>query len=370
MTHPTTSQRQGDGGRVALVVSSDESRVLRQWSREQIRHEIDEPVTREFDPRNFDVCLFDPMGYERVMTHMSDVIERSSAPAFLLFLPSDAEFVAPGMSWADIQEEFDIQVDDVVTPPVTEIGIAGTIESAISLSRQRMQSDCEAEGPTDCESGGRTQHLEVLDRLLRHNLSNDINVIAGRAEIIKQQATNGLRAHADTIIDKSAELVETADKEREIVQLVRRDEQPVEQDISETAWFVLDDRRSQFPNVTIEQSLDSEANALASPRFNRAIEELVTNSIVHNDADTPKVNLIVTREDDEVAVTIADNGPGIPEHETNALKQRTPPDPLFHGRGLGLWLVYWIVQFSQGTINLANSDQRGATVTIRLPRST
>jgi len=42
-------------------------------------------------------------------------------------------------------------------------------------------------------------------------------------------------------------------------------------------------------------------------------------------------------------------------------------EPLFHGRGMGLWLVNLIVQYSDGTLAFEENDPQGSVVTIRLP---
>jgi signal transduction histidine kinase len=40
---------------------------------------------------------------------------------------------------------------------------------------------------------------------------------------------------------------------------------------------------------------------------------------------------------------------------------------LDHGSGLGLWIVKWVVERSEGTIDFRNED--GACIELRLPRA-
>jgi len=40
---------------------------------------------------------------------------------------------------------------------------------------------------------------------------------------------------------------------------------------------------------------------------------------------------------------------------------------LYHGSGLGLWLVYWVLQQSGGSASVTPVDPRGTAVTITLP---
>jgi len=75
----------------------------------------------------------------------------------------------------------------------------------------------------------------------------------------------------------------------------------------------------------------------------------------------------VTSGDDTVTITVADDGPGIPEKERAVLAQgrETPFD---HTSGLGLWLVTWIVGDSGGEIDFETDDQWGSIVRLTLTR--
>ncbi|MFW6045628.1 MAG: sensor histidine kinase, partial [Natronomonas sp.] len=99
----------------------------------------------------------------------------------------------------------------------------------------------------------------------------------------------------------------------------------------------------------------------------RAIEELVENAIIHNDRRTPSVTITVEAGDEMVRITIADDGPGIPDEEAGVLLGDRDIEPLYHGSGLGLWLVHWIVHRSDGTLTFEKTDHRGSRVTIGLP---
>lgn len=216
------------------------------------------------------------------------------------------------------------------------------------------------------ERTNRTRHLEVLERVLRHNLRNDLNVIKGRAELIEQASTNGLAEHAEAILDKSNSLVETADKERAVVRHVVREETPTEQNVTQVARTVAEDVSQSAPEATIRTSLEPETFATASPKLEDAIEELLVNAIDHNDTEQPTVDLTVTEQAGAGEIVVSDDGPGIPENDGEVLRREQPPDKLFHGSGLGLWLVRWIVSFSHGTISLAKNEPRGTTITVAL----
>ena len=83
---------------------------------------------------------------------------------------------------------------------------------------------------------------------------------------------------------------------------------------------------------------------------------------------TPRIVLSTRVEGDSAVVTIADNGPGVPD----SLKQRVF-DPFFttkprgHGTGLGLSISTDIARRHGGSLHLERSDGGGARFTCRIP---
>jgi signal transduction histidine kinase len=83
---------------------------------------------------------------------------------------------------------------------------------------------------------------------------------------------------------------------------------------------------------------------------------------------SPRILLETRVEGDSAVVTIADNGPGVPD----PLKQRVF-DPFFttkprgHGTGLGLSISTDIARRHGGTLHLERSDGGGARFTCRIP---
>jgi signal transduction histidine kinase len=64
-------------------------------------------------------------------------------------------------------------------------------------------------------------------------------------------------------------------------------------------------------------------------------------------------------------VSVADDGPGIPDHERAVLTDGEET-ALEHGSGLGLWLVHWVVERSGGRLSFAENDPRGSVVRMDL----
>ena len=65
-------------------------------------------------------------------------------------------------------------------------------------------------------------------------------------------------------------------------------------------------------------------------------------------------------------VTVADDGPGIPENTVEVLA-RGEETQLTHGDGLGLWLVYWVVSLLGGSIEVDTPTSGGTRIRLTLP---
>lgn len=79
----------------------------------------------------------------------------------------------------------------------------------------------------------------------------------------------------------------------------------------------------------------------------------------------PRVDVAIYREEDEVVMEVADNGPGVPPEVTARLFERGFTTKEASGHGLGLHLVANAVGRLGGGIGV--SEPPGATFTVRLP---
>jgi len=215
----------------------------------------------------------------------------------------------------------------------------------------------------------REQQLRVLDRVLRHNLRNDMNAIMGHAETIRSTASPDVASHAETIVEKGTQLLGTADKQRAITNVLLEPPNRKSVAVDRLIQTVTSGVAEAFPDATIDVDCPGEVTAIASSRIGQALEELLTNALEHSDQDEPTVRASVTDRDEHVRIEVIDRGPSIPEMEQQVGTSPRDLDPLYHGSGLGLWLVYWIVNRSDGTVSFGENDPGGNVVQIDLPRA-
>lgn len=209
------------------------------------------------------------------------------------------------------------------------------------------------------------RQLQVFDRVLRHNFHNDMNVIRGHAETIRETSGEELARRASIIVDQCDDLLRTVDKEHEITKRLANPKPTESLTVGPVLASAVSTVEAAGANVTVEGATDLRVEATKD--FERAIRELITNAVTHADRETPRIVVEVTAEGDEAVISVADNGAGIPEMERNILTGDREIEPLYHGSGLGLWLVSQIVRQSNGRLSFHENEPRGSVVTVRLP---
>ncbi len=216
------------------------------------------------------------------------------------------------------------------------------------------------------------QRLEVLNRVLRHNLRNNMNVIMGYAETLENELSQSdPMLHANYIKEEARELTQLGEKARKIEQALQSDQDSsVRIDVAEMVARKAAEYRKRFPAATVRVEAPESVPLEVPHSIDYALENIIENGIVHNDQSEPTVEVFVFETDGEhnewIEIVVADDGPGIPDHEVQALLEGSET-PLRHGSGLGLWLVNWIVKRSGGELQFDENDPRGSVVTMRFP---
>ncbi|MFB6217934.1 MAG: sensor histidine kinase [Halobacteriaceae archaeon] len=210
----------------------------------------------------------------------------------------------------------------------------------------------------------REQRLQVLNRVVRHNLRNDMNEVLGRADLI----ADGGEEHAARIKQTAQELVSLGERAREVEEMMSLAREPdAAAGVGPALEAVADDLRNQYPGVEITTAVGDGLRVDADPRVLRTVlRNAVENACEHNDADEPLVVASAERSGDGVGLAVADNGPGLSEQERGAVEAGTESQ-LTHGSGLGLWAINWGVRRMGGELSFAENDPRGTVLRLDLP---
>ncbi len=213
----------------------------------------------------------------------------------------------------------------------------------------------------------RQQRIEVLNRVLRHNIRNNLDVIMANAEagIGETQATD---EQSEAILDAAKELDQLSVDARRIEQIITQSgASNTTVDFEATVQEVVDDVMStRSKDVTV--SIDVPASTIRANKrlLEFTLENVVENAVDHNDNSDPRVEIRGSVTEHGARLQVMDNGPGIPESERSVLEAGTE-SALAHATSLGLWSIKWTVETMGGSLSIGESDLGGAGVRIELP---
>ena len=215
----------------------------------------------------------------------------------------------------------------------------------------------------------RERRLQVLNRVLSHNLKNKMNLIEGHTTLLRQgiDDDDGWEDSLEVIEGAAIDLMDLAESVRRIDRVISTTES-VDEPMS------LQKRIRQLVNLFADRYPDAEFSVdlpdgpceVSVGGLTTALEEAVENAVEHNPSPTPSVDIRVERRGGEwVDIEVADDGPGIPTREVDVLEGGETP--LNHADRLGLWQIYWIVTKAGGKFSTAETADGGTVVTLSVP---
>ncbi|MBX0322373.1 PAS domain-containing sensor histidine kinase [Halomicroarcula sp. F13] len=214
----------------------------------------------------------------------------------------------------------------------------------------------------------RERQLVVIDNFLRHNIRNQLNVVLGNAETLAADA-EGEAADRTAMIRRAGEaLLETAEKQRDIVDVLTAMPRTATTDACEAVREAVGSVRDRYPSVTVETDVPASVTVEGPSELAVAVSELVENGIRHARTERPWVAVSIRTTPDRVELSVTDEAAPIPEYDRKVLLGDHEMSAVNHSRGCGLWLVYWIVDLADGSIDHA-ADEDGNTVTLSLHRA-
>ena len=213
--------------------------------------------------------------------------------------------------------------------------------------------------------------MAFFNAVLRHDLLNGMNVIRGRAQLLRDSVDDEERDHVEALLEWSDSLVDLTEKVRAVLDSVtegeERDRQPV--DLAPVVAGEAERVRGMAEGVTVTVDVPAEATVLADDLLGDVIGNLMTNAVEHNDPDGLTVTASASVADDTVTLSIADDGAGLPATEHATLFERGESGTASNGSGFGLHFVDVMVDTYGGDVRAGESDAGGAEFVLTLPRA-
>lgn len=216
----------------------------------------------------------------------------------------------------------------------------------------------------------RQEELQVLHRVLRHNLRNDLNVIRGVTDALQVDAPSARAADCEQIRESTEEILHYIQQANQIRRVTEGSDELATYDLGTRIPALVESLDGVIGNADVSVLIPDGATVEVNHMFDAAIEELLTNAVQHNDGETPRISITVSEDGGYRGMTeirVEDDGPGIPADVPRILA-RSEHDQVDHLDGMGLWFVYWAVTESGGELGIEDSELGGSCVRMWLPQ--
>jgi two-component system OmpR family sensor kinase len=249
----------------------------------------------------------------------------------------------------------------------------GNLETRVGPAMGGRRDDLADLGRDFDRMAGQLQTLMDGQRRLLHDVSHEL-----RSPPARLQAAIGLACQRPERIDASLERIERESVRMdvlvgELLALSRLEAGVIgaleeEVNLGELVADIVDDARFGAEAVGKHVELEERGNA---ELLHRSIENVIRNAVKHTVADSA-VHVSIASGGEQAEIGIRDHGPGVAEHELDAIFA-----PFFRGsghgddgHGLGLAIAKRTIEAHGGHIRASNVAQGGLHVDIFLPAGT
>jgi len=215
------------------------------------------------------------------------------------------------------------------------------------------------------------ERLEFVNRIIRHNLLNGLNVVGARADIVEDFVNDAGLTHLETIQGRVREMTELVGTMRTFMKVIveRESHEFRPRRIDEAVGHGVESLRRESDAASVAVGRLPDVSVVADDLLDEVVEHLLKNAVQHNDKPDPAVDVEVAAGDDAVELRVSDNGPGVPDEEKRRIVDQRIEDLSNPGNGFGLFLVREIVESYGGSVGIEDNDRGGATFVVTLPRA-
>jgi signal transduction histidine kinase len=259
----------------------------------------------------------------------------------------------------------DTAIDDVGDGYVEPLEIlAAHAATAVSNIRSRRQLE---RARTDLEK--RKEMIELYDKLLRHDMGNDLQVISGFADALSRDLEGQQREYAEKIAAAAESSADLMERVGDLVSTLEREEEPEPRKLQSVLTTVVSSVEDHYESLTVEYDPEAfDYSVYGGDLLDSVFTNIVSNAAVHNDGPVTVWLSATEQYPDEIVVTIADDGAGIPDEIREDLFEMGKKGPDSDGTGLGLGFVRALTESYGGTVAVDDSEHGGAEFRVTLER--
>ena len=216
----------------------------------------------------------------------------------------------------------------------------------------------------------RNAELALLNQVVRHDIRNDVAVIMGWGDGLRSHVDEAGQDSLDRMLNAGEHITNITETVGDFLDVLEGDSEPELNPVALDSVLTneIEKARSADDDATITVSGDIEdvPAVQATDLLSSVFRNLLNNAVSHNDKPTPEITVEVSVDNERVSVTIADNGPGIPETQKDEVFGRGEMGLESSGSGIGLYLVDTLVEMYNGSVELTDNKPTGSIFTVTL----
>jgi signal transduction histidine kinase len=231
-----------------------------------------------------------------------------------------------------------------------------------AIQRERQQQELQR----------RNTELALLNQIVRHDIRNDVSVILGWGNSMKEHVDETGTVYLDRVLSAGEHITSITETIGDFLDVLENNSDPELDPINLKSVLTneIEKARSahETATITVDRDLHSEPQVAATELLSSVFRNLLNNAVAHNDKETPEIEVHIEEREEMVSVQIADNGPGIPENQKDEIFGRGEMGLESSGSGIGLYLVDTLVEMYGGTIAVEDNDPDGSVFTVELQK--
>ncbi len=207
------------------------------------------------------------------------------------------------------------------------------------------------------------QILNVLNRVLRHNLRTSLNVIEGYADIIKDDSDYSQnRMAAGAISDRAKKIKKISNKITHIRNLITEKDKPKKFEFCDIRKII-----QSYDNYTINLEMDDnycDNKVKYGDLFVMVFRETINNLTTSNNGE---INIYVSKFQNNIIKIELMNENSKYNKESWDIVKEGEETQLNHTDGLGLWILYWSITAMGGFVEYKQIKSGGAKFILYVP---
>jgi PAS domain S-box-containing protein len=199
------------------------------------------------------------------------------------------------------------------------------------------------------------EHVKLINKILRHDIINDLSVIKSALRLYKSSREEGLLEEASAYVNKSVELI---NRMRELEFFISSHRDLKLYSVTDVCKKVL----ASYPAIAFK--IEGEGQVLADESLSSVIDNIIRNAVVHGKTD--RIDIKIGERGEYCEIRIADYGVGIPDEIKEQIFEESFTYGETGGTGLGLHIVKKAMETYGGDVHVEDNTPGGAVFVLVL----